>query len=119
MPPSNPPGSLSSMPKGPFLESPHKTHIFTGEPGARASHLSSPAGTVICCLPFAIVFAVSICLISLRMGCASLPVGSTILLCGRTGNGKPLRGRRAHQAAFAHRMVISIERLGFHYPLNV
>src|SRR5918996_4202477 len=65
MSPSNPPGSFSSMPKGPFLESPHKTDILTGEPGASASHLSSPAGTVICCLPFAILFAVSICLISL------------------------------------------------------
>src|ERR687892_1708552 len=33
MPPSSPPGSFSSMPKGPFLESPHNTDILTGEPG--------------------------------------------------------------------------------------
>src|ERR687896_771070 len=104
MPPSNPPGSFSSMPKGPFLASPHKTDIFTGEPGTRASHLRSAAGTVISCLPFAIFVVVSICLISLRIGCCvNLPYGSTILLHGRRGNGKISegRGRREHQAAFA------------------
>src|ERR671915_2641016 len=106
MPPSNPPGSLSSMPKGPFLESPHKTHIFTGEPGARASHLSSPAGTVICCLPFAIVFAVSICLISLRVDClAYRQVVPYYCLDGVAranlwGRGGGLIGRRSSVAAW-------------------
>src|ERR671918_306325 len=66
MPPSNPPGSFSSMPKGPFLESPHNTDILTGEPGTRASHLRSAAGTVISCLPFAIFFVASSFPISLH-----------------------------------------------------
>src|SRR5918996_1436517 len=45
MGPSDPPGCFSSMPKGPLLWSPHKTDILVGEPGTRASHLRSAAGT--------------------------------------------------------------------------
>src|ERR687891_492048 len=61
MPASNPPpGSFSSMPNGPFLWLPHKTHILTGEPGAMSSHLRSAAGTMISCLPFAeLIYLVS------------------------------------------------------------
>src|ERR671918_51491 len=106
MPPSNPPGSFSSMPKGPFLESPHKTHLFTGEPGARGSHLRSAAGTVISCLPFAILFAVSICLISLKVDCPNyLQVVPYYLLDGVAtanlwGGGGGLIGRRSPVAAW-------------------
>src|SRR5918998_5432112 len=73
MPDSDPLGCFSSMPNGPFLSSPHKTDILTGEPGCISSHLRSAAGPVIC-------FVVIIYLISLSIDLANGPTFS-----GRAG----------------------------------
>src|ERR671914_2648239 len=63
-----PPGCFSSMPNGPFLWSPHKTHILAGEPGATSSHLRSAAGTVMFLVVIMYLISSSIDLIELPRG---------------------------------------------------